>query len=295
MAGYPGTIASSWQRGGPGGAAAGHLGGRAGGLQRAARSVHCRAPGLLLRALAGARLHQSRESRDPAWRIFKCAAFELPIRDGEKFGKNDIGESAGSGRSGISAPFRRRLALDVGHLSGGCHQPALGRQRQFRGGGHHRRAPRDRGGSFPTALTTLHEKAILPARSAPVPGGALRLRRAQGLRQARRFGLLHRCHRLHAGEGTRGVRGRSAGGCAPGARRRAREPADRGFRRSSSIPRKNVGAGKLSMPEQECTPRLSGCIFRRSFWRAFPHTPGRETERHRGPGECRCARWRRCS
>ena len=46
--------------------APGHFGRRAGGLQRAARPVHRRASRLLLRPLARARLHQSRQPGNPA-------------------------------------------------------------------------------------------------------------------------------------------------------------------------------------------------------------------------------------
>ncbi len=187
MAGYPGTIASSWQRAGPGGAAAGHLGGGAGGLQRAARSVHCRAPGLLLRALAGARLHQSREPRDPAGAPEVRGVRAAHPRRREVRAARYRRSLPVPGRSGLSAPFRRRLALDVGHLSGGRHQPALGLERQLRGGGHHRRAPSDRRGFLSHGADHAAREGDLPARSAPVPRGALRLRRAQGLREARGF------------------------------------------------------------------------------------------------------------
>ena len=92
----------------------------------------------------------------------KCAAFELPLRDGEKFGPHDVGELCRFlEESGIPAPLGRRLALDVGHLSGRCRQPARRLQRQLRGGRYHGRSTRSsREVSFPTALTTLHEKAI---------------------------------------------------------------------------------------------------------------------------------------
>ena len=66
MAGYPGTIAATWQRAGRAGPADDAIGGGAGREQRADRSVHRAQPVVLLRRVARARADQSRQPAHPA-------------------------------------------------------------------------------------------------------------------------------------------------------------------------------------------------------------------------------------
>ena len=91
MAGYPGTIASTWQRAG-----------RAGRRQTAALAVLVASSAPLDQYIVE---HPEYFFDRPAEHAYinpnnleilinhmKCAAFELPVRDGEKFGSNDTGE-----------------------------------------------------------------------------------------------------------------------------------------------------------------------------------------------------------
>ena len=171
LAGYPGTIAATWQRAG-----------RAG--RRASRSA-------AVLVASSAPLDQF-IIRNPSYFFdasperalidpdnlhilvdhIKCAAFELPFSTLERFGKHDLQEVLGvlaeqglvhrmpsspgtrprfeAKRWGVVAirwrgyaRQRRRCAvgLDERIVPGGCRQPALDFIRQHRRGGHHARNP----------------------------------------------------------------------------------------------------------------------------------------------------------
>ncbi|MGD0620792.1 MAG: DEAD/DEAH box helicase [Bryobacteraceae bacterium] len=124
MAGYPGNIASTWQRAG-----------RAGRRQTPSLAVMVASSAPVDQYIVEHPEYFFERSPEHAcinpnnleilMNHLKCAAFELPIREGEKFGPHDVTELC------------RFLDEDAGllHHSGGRQQ------RQFRGGGHHRRPP----------------------------------------------------------------------------------------------------------------------------------------------------------
>ena len=107
MAGYPGTIASTWQRAGRAGAG------------RASLAVMVASSAPLDQYIVEHPEYFFGRSPEHAYinpdnleillATLKCAAFELPIRDGENFGPHDIASSAGfSSEIEVPAPFRRR-------------------------------------------------------------------------------------------------------------------------------------------------------------------------------------------
>ncbi len=64
----------------------------------------------------------------------RCAAFELPFRQGETFGGEALSELLGYlQEQGVLHREGRSVALDGGQLSGQQRQPALGGGRQLRG------------------------------------------------------------------------------------------------------------------------------------------------------------------
>jgi ATP-dependent helicase YprA (DUF1998 family) len=59
----------------------------------------------------------------------KCAAFELPMRDGEKFGRTTVADICASWRSRASCTTRPAPGTGPRTLPGRRHQPALRHQR----------------------------------------------------------------------------------------------------------------------------------------------------------------------
>ena len=91
MAGYPGTIASTWQRAG-----------RAGRRQSTSAAVLVASSAPLDQYIvehpdyffgsSPEHAHINPDNLEILLNHMKCAAFELPIRDGEKFGRHDTAE-----------------------------------------------------------------------------------------------------------------------------------------------------------------------------------------------------------
>ena len=145
MAGYPGTIASTWQRAG-----------RAGRRQTASLAVLVASSAPLDQYIIEhpeyffdrppEHAYINPDNLEILLSHLKCAAFELPIRDGERFGQHDTGDLCRflSDLKLLHHSATPALALDLRHLSRRCRQPALGLERQLRGGGCHRRSSGDR-------------------------------------------------------------------------------------------------------------------------------------------------------
>jgi DEAD/DEAH box helicase domain-containing protein len=160
MAGYPGTIASTWQRAG-----------RAGRRQTASIAVLVASSAPLDQYIiehpdyffgqSPEHAHINPDNLEILINHLKCAAFELPIRDGEKFGPHDTAElcrfledtgflhpSAGawhwtSDTYPADAVSLRSVTSDNFVVVDITGEPEVIAEV-----------------SFPTALTTLHEKAI---------------------------------------------------------------------------------------------------------------------------------------
>jgi len=133
--------------------------------------------------------------------------------------------------------------------------------------------------SFPTALTTLHEKAIYlhEARQYHVERFDYAERKAYVKRVESDYYTdaidytQVKVLEEYEGEALAGARR------AHGDVRVNRQIV--GFKKIKFYTLENVGAGSSRCRSRKCTPRRSGCIFHRSFLARLPHTPRREAER----------------
>lgn len=265
MAGYPGSIASTWQRAG-----------RAGRRQTTSLAVMIASSAPLDQYIvehpeyffdrSPEHAHINADNLEILINHLKCAAFELPVRDGEKFGPHDTAELC------------RFLAEEAGllHHSAGCWHwtsdtyPAdavslravtsdnfvvvdITNQHEIIAEV-----------SFPTALTTLHEKAIYlhEARQYQVErfdydGRKAYVRRVDSdyFTDAIDYTQVKELEEFEW---------REAGGAraAHGDVRVNRQVV--GFKKVKFYTLENVGAGNLSMPEQE--------LHTTSFWLHFPES-----------------------
>jgi len=262
MAGYPGTIASSWQRAG-----------RAGRRQGTSAAVLVASSAPLDQYIvehpdyffgrSPEHAYINPENLEILLAHIKCAAFELPIRDGEKFGRHDIGEVC-------------RFLEEAGflHHSGGAWHwtsdtyPADATS--LRSVSSDNFVVVDTTGepnviaevSFPTALTTLHEKAIYlhEARQYQVERFDYGERKAYVKRVESDYYTdaidYTQVKVLEEFEGEMLAGARRVHGDVRVNRQIV------GFKKIKFYTSENVGAGKLSMPEQE--------MHSTAFWLHFP-------------------------
>ena len=209
MAGYPGTIAATWQRAGR----AGRRTGRSAAVMVASSApldqFVVRNPSYFFDASPERALIDPDNLHILVDHI-KCAAFELPFTATEAFGRHDVQEILGVlseqglvHRAGEDAPWTwtnesypadavslRSVSSDNFVVVDTTREHACHRRNRF----HER--PR-----HPAPQGDLHR------RRDAVSGGAVRLRRAQGVRARDRLRLLHDRHHLYEGDADRHVRG----------------------------------------------------------------------------------------
>jgi DEAD/DEAH box helicase domain-containing protein len=262
MAGYPGTIASSWQRAG-----------RAGRRQGTSAAVMVASSAPLDQYIVEHPDYFFERSPEHAYinpenleillSHLKCAAFELPIRDGEKFGQHDTAEickfleetgflhhSAGawhwtSGTYPADATSLRSVSSDNFVVVDTTHEPKVIADV-----------------SFTAALTTLHEKAIY------LHQGALFHVDRFDYDQRKAYVTSVDCDYytdaidytqvkvLEEAEGEALADARKVHGDVRVNRQIV------GFKKLKFYTMENVGAGQLSMPEQE--------MHTTAFWLHFP-------------------------
>jgi len=262
MAGYPGTIASSWQRAG-----------RAGRRQGSSAAVLVASSAPLDQYIvehpdyffgrSPEHAHINPENLEILLAHLKCAAFELPIRDGEKFGQHDVAEIC---RYLEEAAFLHHSAGAWHWTQDSYPADATG----LRSVSSDNFVVVDITGepdviaevSFTTALTTLHEKAIYlhEARQYHVERFDYDERKAYVKR-------VDCDYYTDAIDYTQVKVLEEAEGEAIGGARRAHGDVrvNRqivGFKKIKFYTMENVGAGKLSMPEQE--------MHTTAFWLHFP-------------------------
>ncbi|MCX6596382.1 MAG: DEAD/DEAH box helicase [Acidobacteria bacterium] len=272
MAGYPGTIASTWQRAG-----------RAGRRQRTSLAVLVASSAPLDQYIVEhpqyffdrppEEAHINANNAEILLNHLKCAAFELPIRDGEKFGPHDTAEpceflkDAGflhhsrdawhwvsdtypadtvSLRAVTSDNFIviERNAFNAGYGGAGSGEEVIAEV------------------AFPAALTELHEKAIYlhEARQYQVEKFDYEQRKAF----VRRVECDYFTTAIEHSQ-VKSLEEFAAADLVPGVRvihgdvRVNRQVV--GFKKIKFYTLENIGAGNLSMPEQE--------MHTTSFWLHF--------------------------
>jgi len=265
LAGYPGTVASTWQRAG-----------RAGRRQATSVAVLVASSAALDQYIIEHSDYFFSRSPEHAYinannleiliNHLKCAAFELPIRDGEKFGPHEtaplckfledlnlLHHSAGawhwtSDSYPADAVSLRSVTSDNFVVIDTTHEPKVIAEV-----------------SFPAALTELHEKAIYlhEARQYQVEQFDYEGRKAY-VREVQcdyftnaidytQVKLLEEFESAPAGGGAVAAHGEV---------RLNRQIV--GFKKVKFYTLENVGAGNLSMPEQE--------MHTTAFWLHFPET-----------------------
>ena len=282
MAGYPGTIAATWQRAGR----AGRRSGRSAAVMVASSApldqFVVRNPSYFFDA------SPERALIDPdnlhiLLDHVKCAAFELPFGRAEQFGRHDLQEVLGvlqeqglvhradgdddarwtwtSESYPADAVSLRSVSSDNFVVVDETREPTRHRRDRL-----HQRA----GHAAP--------QGHLHRRGHAVPSGAARLRRPEGVRQGSRLRLLHGRDHVYAGHDSRhlpaGCRSRSEGG----AIRRSHGEVHVvsrvvGFKKIRFYTNENVGSGELDLPEQQMHTTAYWLTIPAAVMGSLPYAP----------------------
>ncbi len=280
MAGYPGTVASTWQRAG-----------RAGRRQGVSLAVMIASSAPLDQYIVEhpeyfferppEQAHINADNLEILIQHTKCAAFELPVRDGERFGPHDVAEIC---------RFLEELKL-LHHSAGAWHwtsdtYPADAVSLRSVTSDNFVVIDTTNDNrviaevSFPAALVELHEKAIYlhEATQYQVEKFDYEGRKAY----VRRVDCDYFTDAIDYTQ----VKVLEEFDSAPVAEARAAHGEVRvnrqivGFKKVKFYTLENVGAGNLSMPEQEMHTTSFWLHFPEKFWEQFPHLTA--TERQNG-------------
>ena len=261
MAGYPGTIAATWQRAGR----AGRRSGRSAAVLVASSApldqFVVRNPSYFFDA-APERALINPDNLHILVDHVKCAAFELPFTTSEQYGRHDVQEVLGvlqesgfihradgeEGGDGIWQWTNESYPADAVSLRSISSDNFVVIDTTDGVGRHRRDQLHQRPGH-------AAREGDLPRRRRALSGREARLRGTQGLRPADRLRLLHRRHHVHEGHGARHVRrGRARSLMAKSTSPRASSDS----RRSSSTRTRTSGRASSICPNSRCTRRRTG-------------------------------------
>ena len=238
MAGYPGTIASTWQRAGR----AGRRTGQSAAVMVASSSpidqFVARHPSFFFDASPEHALVNPDNLHILVDHV-KCAAFELPFTTEESYGQVNVQDVLGVlQESGLVHRSGGEDAEGQWHWTSESYPANAVSLRSVSSDNFvitdHTNGPKVIGETdFTSALSTLASEGHLHGRRQDLPGRGARLRRPQGARQRSRLRLLHHGDQLHEGDDPRSIRRRRAEG---GAARRSPRRVARGRLQEDPLP-----------------------------------------------------------
>ena len=281
MAGYPGTIAATWQRAGR----AGRRSGRSAAVLVASSApldqFVVRNPSYFFDASPEHALINPDNLHILVDHV-KCAAFELPFTTAEQFGRHDVQEVLGDPRRRAASCTAPTTATGDGQWQWTNESyPADAVSLRSISSDNFVIVDTTRGAdvigetSFNSGPSDAAREGDLPHRGRAVPGGEARLRGTQGVRAADRLRLLHRRDHLHEGDAcsrrsTGDDRSRPAYASHGEVHVSSRVV---GFKKIKFYTNENVGSGELDLPEQQMHTTAYWLTVPPAVMAALPYAP----------------------